>query len=119
MEQYDVDQQDQLDAILGEDAVPADKSRRLAELMRKGWDWPFYEPLTTLALQHSLPLTAANLSRDALRQVSHSGFSALGAGAEVRLALDAVWTHERQKQLIHDVYNGHCGKITGHVVEGS
>jgi uncharacterized iron-regulated protein len=117
VEQYDTDQQDKIDTVL-KDGTPVDsKMHGLAQQMRKTWDWPLYEPIIKLALQQNLPLAAANLSRDTLRQVSRNDFSALGNGEEARLAIETVWSSERQKQLMQDVYAGHCGKVPDHVME--
>lgn len=117
MEQFDRDQQRKLDDILKSDASQDDKLKALHELMRKGWDWPLYEPLLRLALQYGLPVVAANLSREELRIVSRQGFAALGAGEEERLALERVWTPQRQARLVKDIYDGHCGKVPQHVVD--
>ncbi len=115
MEQYDTDQQDKIGTVLHENETEG-KMRELSQLMRTSWDWPMYEPIARQAVQQGLPLAAANLSRDMTRLVSRNGFSALGADAENRLALESVWTPERQKHLIHEVYAGHCGKIPEHVI---
>lgn len=117
MEQYDQDQQTKINAILAGDLSENGKFAGLAELMHKSWDWPAYAPLVRFAVQQKLPVMAANLSRTELREVSRNGFDVLGAGKETQLGLNAVWNAERQRQLIDDIYQGHCGKITGHVVE--
>ena len=111
MEQYDRDQQSKLDSILKSDVSHSDKLKTLHELMRKGWEWQAYEPLLRLALQYALPVAAANLSREELRVVSRQGFGALGPGEGERLALEAVWTPQRQEQLIKEIDDGHCGKL--------
>lgn len=115
MEQYDTDQQGQIDAALRTGTADS-KLQQLSQMMRQSWDWPMYAPVAGLGVRNALPLAAANLSRDVTRQVSRNGFAALGAGEASRLALDAVWTPEKQKYLVHEVYAGHCGKIPEHVV---
>lgn len=117
MEQYDRDQQGRLDEIVHSGLTPDDKLKALQELMRKGWDWQSYAPLLRLALRHDLPVAAANLSREELRSVSRHGFGALGSGEEARLALEAVWTPQRQARLVKDIDDGHCGKVPQHVVD--
>jgi uncharacterized iron-regulated protein len=117
MEQYDRDQQGKLDEILQGSLAEQDRLIALSQLMRTSWDWPHYEPIIRLALQHKLTIVAANLSRDELRTVSRNGFGALGAGEDARLALETVWTPERQQQLLKDVFDGHCGKVRDHVVQ--
>ena len=116
MEQYDVDQQGKIDTLL-RSGVQDHTLRELSQLMRKSWDWPVYEPIARQAVQQALPLAAANLSREALRQVSRNGYSALGADEETRLALETVWTPERQKRLLHEVHAGHCGKMPDQMIQ--
>jgi uncharacterized iron-regulated protein len=116
MEQYDRDQQANINAVMQNAGSTDDKMRGLADLMRKSWEWDAYEPLAKLALQQNLPLIAANLSRDELRKVSRNGFLALGSGEEQRLALETVWSPERQSQLTSDIAQGHCGKVQEHMV---
>jgi uncharacterized iron-regulated protein len=110
MEQYDLDQQDSLDAARQD-------RRELADLMRKSWDEPLYRPLVELAVRENLPVIAANASRELLRTISRNGFAALGDNAAARYALDDTWTPARQEQLVEDVKEGHCGKVPDHVVE--
>lgn len=117
MEQYDRDQQGKLDDVLKSTQPYGDKLKALGDLMRKGWEWQAYEPLLSLALQYGLPVVAANLSREELRVVSRQGFGALGTGEDERLALETVWTPERQERLAKDIYDGHCGKVPQHVVD--
>jgi uncharacterized iron-regulated protein len=116
MEQYDRDQQKNIDDILASDADFAVKVQGLGALMGKGWEWPSYEPLVRFAVTEHLPIVAANLSRTEVRQVSRNGFPALGEGEEQRLALDKVWTPERDELLLHDIFEGHCRKVPEHVV---
>lgn len=117
MEQFDRDQQAKIDAILAGDAPQDDKLRALEQLMRKSWGWKAYEPLLRLALQHRLPVAAANMSREELRPVSRQGFDALAPGEEAWLALDKVWTAERQQRLVQDIVAGHCGKVPQHMAD--
>lgn len=117
MEQYDIEQQGSINDALQRNDSEAGKLKALSELVRKSWDWPAYEPIVRIAVQQKLPVIAANLSRDALRQVSRQGFEALGAGEPERLAIDAVWAPERQSQLLRELAAGHCGKMPEHMGE--
>ncbi|HYD94721.1 MAG TPA: ChaN family lipoprotein [Noviherbaspirillum sp.] len=117
MEQYDVEQQDQLNGALQGGSTQGDKLRVLSDLMRKGWDWPLYAPLVTVAVQQKLPLIAANMPREALRKVAREGYGVLGSGAEARLAIERVWSPERQQQLAQEIAFGHCGKVPDHMLE--
>jgi uncharacterized iron-regulated protein len=113
MEQYDRNQQEKINTIV--QGAGSDKLSDLGKLMRKSWEWEAYAPLAKLALQQHLPVLAANLSRDELRTVSRTGFGALGAGEEQRLALETVWSPARQSQLMSDISEGHCGKVAPHM----
>lgn len=115
LEQYDIDQQEQLSALT-QDKAEQRALPGLAELMRKGWNWAYYEPIVSAGLRQKLELIAANLSRETLREVTHKGYEALGAGSDARLKIEAVWSPERQQQLLQDVALGHCGKLPEHVV---
>lgn len=117
MEQYDIEQQSSINTARQGDTSDAARLKALSELMRKSWDWALYEPIVKVAVENKLPLIAANLSRDALRHVSRQGFAALGEGEQARLALDTVWTPERQTQLMQELSAGHCGKMAEHMGE--
>ena len=117
MEQFDVEQQKQLNAIVQGDGTREEKLRELSKLMRQGWNWPLYQPMVASALQQKLPLVAANLSREAVREAARNGFQALGMDEEARLALDSTWTPERNRQLAQEIAAGHCGKVPEHMLE--
>jgi len=117
MEQYDTEQQSSINLARQGASPDAARLKTLTELMRKSWDWALYEPIVKVAVENKLPLIAANLSRDALRHVSRQGFAALGEGEQARLALDTVWTQERQAQLMQELSAGHCGKMPEHMGE--
>ncbi|MDO9286564.1 MAG: ChaN family lipoprotein [Aquabacterium sp.] len=68
-----------------------------------GWDWPLYRPYLGLALQHGLPIVAANVSRAETRRIIQLGLGPTGWLAEVpediaRAQADAI---ERS----------HCGQV--------
>jgi uncharacterized iron-regulated protein len=117
MEQYDLEQQASLNSARQGEASDAVKLKALSDLMRQSWEWALYEPIVHIAVQNKLPLIAANISRDALRQVSRQGFQALGEGEQARLAIDTVWTPERQAQMMEELAGGHCGKMPDHMGE--
>ncbi|WP_420474481.1 ChaN family lipoprotein [Noviherbaspirillum sp. ST9] len=117
MEQFDVDQQKLVNGIVQGNGSRMDKLRDLSKLMRQGWNWPLYQRLVSSALQQKLPLVAANLSREAVREVARNGYEVLGTGEESRLALDTTWTPERDRQLAQEIAAGHCGKVADHMVQ--
>lgn len=117
MEQYDVDQQEKINAAVQTNTRKEDMLRDLGTLMRASWNWPLYQPIVGAALQHRLPLIASNLSREAVREVSRKGYGALGQNEETRLAFDAAWSPDRQQQLEKEIAAGHCGKIPDHMLQ--
>src|SRR5690554_338270 len=41
------------------------------------WNWDLYKPLINLALEYRLPLVAANLSREQVREVMKTGYASV------------------------------------------
>lgn len=68
-----------------------------------GWHWPFYRPYLRLALQHRLPIIAANVSRADARRVIQLGLGATGFNAGVPADISLA-----QARAIED---SHCGAI--------
>lgn len=111
MEQFDLGQQQQLDAILKATDTPQQKLDALHALMNPGWDWTGYQPLLATAVQYRLHIVAANIARAALRDVASNGLGALGAGEAARLGLEGNWRPAQQTQLANDVAASHCGAL--------
>ncbi|WP_194714201.1 ChaN family lipoprotein [Noviherbaspirillum soli] len=111
MEQFDLEQQASLDAILRSKDTQQQKLKALKTLMKPGWQWSGYEGLLTTALERGLPVLAANISREALREVGRSGISALGNGASAQLGLDSGWSTAQQASLRQEVEAAHCGML--------
>jgi uncharacterized iron-regulated protein len=118
MEQFDLAQQVAIDTILESNASAAQKVRRLSETMGKGWDQSGYKPVLNVAAHASLPVIAANLSRDAARQIARNGFDALGKPSIARLMLEPVWTVPRESVMTKAIQDGHCGMLPPEAVEG-
>jgi uncharacterized iron-regulated protein len=111
MEQFDLEQQASLDAILRSGGTRQEKLQALKTLMKPGWEWPGYEGLLATALERGLPVLAANISREALREVSRNGVATLGDGASAQLGLDTGWSAAQQASLRQDVEAAHCGML--------
>lgn len=111
MEQFDLEQQASLDAILRSGGTQQEKLNALKALMKPGWEWSGYEGLLTTALERGLPVLAANISREALREVSRKGVAALGNGASAQLGLDSGWSAAQQASLRQEVEAAHCGML--------
>ena len=102
LEQIDRDRQPELDALLARTPRP-DADAIVAAVGQRGWDWTFYQPFLALALEHRLPIVAANVTRDEARQVMRDGLAASGFDATVP---EAVMTgHAREIEL------SHCGTL--------
>ena len=111
MEQFDLEQQASLDAILRSPASRDSKLASLKKLMQSGWAWSDYQSLLATAVDRRLQIVAANISRDALRSVAKTGFSALGAGESMRLGLEGDWSPAQQAELANDIALSHCGTL--------
>jgi uncharacterized iron-regulated protein len=102
MEQFDRERQAELDALRA--AQPAlDADTLIARIGGPGWHWPFYRPFVDMALQHGLPIVAANVSRDEARAVMREGLAARGFDPGVPEAVLAG--------LAALVEDGHCGQV--------
>jgi uncharacterized iron-regulated protein len=108
-EQFDRERQQDLERSRRE--RPRDADALIAQAGGRGWDWPSYRPFVQLALDHDLPIVAANLSRPDASRVVRQGFGAVfDPQARAALGLDALpehllAAHERA------VVDGHCGLL--------
>jgi uncharacterized iron-regulated protein len=83
LEQFDRERQADLDRARAGPVRP--EPERLVEAAggATGWKWSFYEPLLALALEHDLPIVAANVSRTDTRAIVERGLAASGFDAAV------------------------------------
>jgi uncharacterized iron-regulated protein len=102
MEQFDRERQPAIDALRAQSPSP-DADALIAAAGGSGWQWSFYRPFVALALQHGLPIVAANVSRDDARKV-------MGAGLKAHGFSDAV-APEVLQALAADIEGSHCGMI--------
>jgi len=108
MEHFDRQQQPAIDALHppGSAPAPADIDARTDALLRlglPGWPWPLLRPVLRQAVQHGLPLVAANLGRAEARLVMQQGLAASGWQADMpadiaRAQADAIVA-------------SHCGQV--------
>jgi uncharacterized iron-regulated protein len=108
MEQVDLEWQHAVDEARAVTATPA--SIATAGHVSEGWQWPMYEPLVAFALAHDLPIVAANYSRSRSKAVVAGGIAALPPGEAERLALEPVWTPDRNARMRRILVEGHCGQ---------
>lgn len=108
MEQIDLEYQQAVDAAREKGATPA----AIAEAghIATGWQWKRYEPLIAYALAHGERILAANYSRARSREVMTGGVAAIGAAQLERLAVEPVWSPERNAKLRGLIVEGHCGQ---------
>ncbi|MHB8354107.1 MAG: ChaN family lipoprotein [Burkholderiales bacterium] len=107
-EQFDLESQTALDrAVLQwqSSGAPADDAaaRAIAEAAAfnfKGWKWPLYAPVITLALHHGLPMGAANLSR--------AQMGAVMGGDRPSPPEPDLWGVKEREALLQEVREGHC-----------
>jgi uncharacterized iron-regulated protein len=104
LEQLDHEHQAAIDTLrLHRPQADADAVTSAGQGSRSGWNWAFYSPFVQHALQHGLPVVAANLSRGEARKVMDQGLLARGFEPQVPEAL-----LEAQATA---VMAGHCGLI--------
>jgi len=104
MEQFDRERQAAIDALRAQ-VPPPDADALIQAAGGSGWEWRFYRPFVALALEHGLPIVAANVSRDDARRVMASGLQASGFSATV--------APEVLHALATDIEDSHCGMVDG------
>jgi uncharacterized iron-regulated protein len=104
-EQFDRERQADIDRVR-QDRPDADAL--IAAVGARNWDWKHYRPFVQIALDHDLPIVAANLSRADAMKVAAIGWDGIfDASTQASLGLDRlpaefVEAHERA------VARGHC-----------
>jgi uncharacterized iron-regulated protein len=115
MEQFNVDRQSEL--------TQAWQTCHVAQCVidaagAKGWDWPLYEPLIQMALAYRLPLIAANVSAEQLREVIKQGFGAVFSADIIQAyglnqPLPQPWL-DQQRMAIRE---GHCNMLPPEMID--
>ncbi len=100
MEQFDTEHQAAMDAARRARA-DAEALARAGQFDMRGWDWAFYKPLVEAAIANGLPVLAANLSRNAARDLVREVMRGGDGGVAVPVAFRA--------DLERDMRDGHCG----------
>jgi uncharacterized iron-regulated protein len=116
MEQFDRDRQDRIDQARRERPGDAQHVIDLAATPVKtpgaGWNWDFYRPFVALALQHDVPLIAANLSNADTSRIVKEGYAAVfDAAAVAALGLDRPVPAEWQAAQEREIDAGHCNAL--------
>ncbi|MBF8724149.1 ChaN family lipoprotein [Pseudomonas guariconensis] len=100
LEMLQPSQQPLVDALQGQAMLPAKLPQALA--WQEGWDWQLYGPIVREALQRQIPLLAANLTPDEMRQAYRNPPVLSGPHSNAP-AVKAV--------LLEQVRAGHCGLL--------
>lgn len=111
MEQFDREHQSALDAALRTARSAGQTTPLDAQVDRliaaggpaPGWDWPLYRPYLRLALQHGLPVVAANVSRTDARRAIQQGLAAMGLDSQVPADIRAAQADA--------ILQSHCGQV--------
>lgn len=118
MEQFDRDHQPELDRAAAA-ATTADDLRKAGQFDEKGWHWPAYASMVQVALDHRLPLLAANLSRsDAFRIATGSTDPVPGGTPAAGLLRDHPLPEAARARLEAVLDEGHCGKAPANILPG-
>jgi uncharacterized iron-regulated protein len=109
MEQLNAENQPALDQALA--GNNRDEVLSSVTKLIKFTDWQFYRPFLVIAVDNKLPVIAANISNQQLQPVIWNGFAAYDAGDLKRLAVEQVWSENREKYLVRNMGGAHCGKL--------
>jgi uncharacterized iron-regulated protein len=102
MEQFDRERQVAIDELRSKKPGP-DADALIAAAGTGGWDWAYYRPYIALALEHDLPIVAANVSREQARRIMTDGLAAHG--------FDAAVPAELVQRLSEEIEASHCGAL--------
>src|SRR5690606_9513502 len=116
MEQFDRERQADLDAAMGR-CVDAACVIEAAAPAKAGWNWDFYAPVIQHALDHDIPLVAANLSRADASKVVKEGFDALPEDLRDAFDLDQPLPEALLSAQVEAVREGHCDMLPESLLE--
>jgi len=103
MEQLDRERQPDIDRLRAAPTPPTADALIAAAGGAPGWNWAFYRPFVQLALDHGLPIVAANVSRADSRRVMSLGLADSGFSPQV--PADILVAHAG------DIEASHCGML--------
>src|SRR5262245_62049185 len=89
-EQFDREHDAALQQRLAAGNATAEDVAAAVRFNHSGWNWEHYRPLVEAALEHWLPLRAANLSTAAAARIAREGLQALGTERIAALRMDGV-----------------------------
>ena len=119
MEQFDREHQPALQRVQNAPAPTPELLKTAGRVDAQGWNWSHYEPIIRLALDHRLPIVAANLSRaDAFRVSTEGAAAVLGAAAVSALHLEQPLPDVARRKLEQVIEDGHCGEAPRKILPG-
>jgi uncharacterized iron-regulated protein len=119
MEQFDREHQPALQRVQDQPAPTPESLKTAGHFNAQGWNWSYYEPIVRLALDHRLPIVAANLSRaDAFRVSAEGAAPVLGAATVGALHLDDPLPDAARQRLEQVIDEGHCGEAPRNILPG-
>jgi uncharacterized iron-regulated protein len=111
-EMLDETQQAAIDAIPKGDKSNPDAVRDAVRWDDSGWPkFKLYRPIFDAALEAGLPLVAANLPRDRIRDASRSGMEALPAGVRQRIERQGPLSPATRAEMRAEMAGSHCGEL--------
>jgi uncharacterized iron-regulated protein len=116
-EQFDRERQADIDRARRE--RPRDADYLIAQAQgNPSWRWELYRPFVQLALDHDLPIVAANLSRADAMKVGTGGYAAL-ADVELRAVLTGRELPEGfARKIERAIAAGHCDLLPSSALPG-
>ena len=112
MEQFDLPRQADIDRARREAPHDAQHVIDVAAASGSGWDWALYRPVIALALDHDLPLLAANLSNADTGKIVRGGYGdVFDADRLAALGLDQPVAPDWQATQEREIDAGHCGLL--------
>ena len=116
MEQFDVDRQADIERARREQPRDAqhliDQATIRAARPGAGWNWAFYKPYVTLALEYDVPLLAANLAAADTRRIVRGGLAASFDDQRLAaLGLHRAIAPEWQQAQESEIDRSHCGAL--------
>jgi uncharacterized iron-regulated protein len=81
------------------------------------WNWDYYRPFIALALEHDVPLIAANLSNADISRVVREGYAAVfDASTRRNLGLERPLPQAMQDAQAREIDNGHCKALPAKIL---
>ena len=118
MEQFDRDRQADIERARRE--RPRDAQHVIDIAARAapgaGWNWEYYRPFVALALEHDVPLVAANVSSADASRIARGGYAAVFDPATLdALGLDRPVEPAIRAAQEREIDAGHCGALPAEV----